>query len=62
MSKYDFYLIENSQVLKNLLGIIDEDELDEAESEYANAGMMFLQGTSKNYRKNKKATQNKRLS
>ena len=35
MSKYDFYLIENSQVLKNLLGITDEDELDEAESEYA---------------------------
>ena len=42
MSKYDFYLIENSKVLKNLLGITDEDELDEAESEYANAGMMFL--------------------
>lgn len=42
MSKYDVYLYENSKVLKNLLGITDEAELDLAESEYANAGMMFL--------------------
>ena len=42
MSKYDIYLYENSKVLKNLLGITDEKELDIAESEYANAGMMFL--------------------
>ena len=28
MSKYDIYLYENSKVLKNLLGITDEKELD----------------------------------
>ena len=28
MSKYDIYLYENSTVLKNLLGITDEKELD----------------------------------
>lgn len=42
MSNYDIYLIENSKVLKNLLNITDEAELDLAETEYANAGMMFL--------------------
>lgn len=29
----DLYLIENSKVLKNLLGITDETELDVAEAE-----------------------------
>lgn len=42
MSKYDIYLYENSKVLKNLLDIATEAELDLAESEYANAGMMLL--------------------
>ena len=42
MSKYDIYLYENSKVLKNLLDITTEAELDLAESEYANAGMMLL--------------------
>ncbi|MBQ8134954.1 MAG: Fic family protein [Clostridia bacterium] len=42
MSKYDIYLYEDSKVLKNLLGITNEADLDLAESEYANAGMMFL--------------------
>ena len=42
MSKYDIYLYENSKVLKNLLDIKTEAELDLAESEYANAGMMLL--------------------
>ena len=39
MSKYDIYLYENSKVLKNLLDITTEAELDLAESEYANAGI-----------------------
>lgn len=33
MSKYDIYLYENSKVLKNLLDITTEAELDLAESE-----------------------------
>ena len=42
MSKYDIYLYDDCNVLKNRLGIKDEKELDVAESEYANANMMML--------------------
>lgn len=38
----DLYLIENSAVLKNLLGITDEEELDLAEAELSRANMMLL--------------------
>lgn len=38
----DLYLIENSTVLKNLLGITDEQELDLAEAELSRANMMLL--------------------
>lgn len=38
----DLYLIENSTVLKNLLGINDEKELDLAEAELSRANMMLL--------------------
>ena len=42
MSKYDIYLQENSNVLKNLLNITDEDELDLAEAELSRAKMMLM--------------------
>ena len=38
----DLYLIDNSPVLKNLLGITDEKELDLAEAELSRANMMLL--------------------
>lgn len=38
----DLYLIENSTVLKNLLDITDEKELDLAEAELSRANMMLL--------------------
>lgn len=38
----DIYLIENSTVLKNLLGITNEKELDLAEAELSRANMMLL--------------------
>lgn len=38
----DLYLIENSTVLKNLLGITNENELDLAEAELSRANMMLL--------------------
>ena len=38
----DSYLYENSSVLKNLLGITDEKELDIAEAELSRANMMLL--------------------
>ena len=38
----DIYLIENSAVLKNLLGITKEKELDLAEAELSRANMMLL--------------------
>lgn len=38
----DLYLIENSSVLKNLLGITDEKELDLAEAELSRVNMMLL--------------------
>lgn len=38
----DSYLYENSSVLKNLLGITDENELDIAEAELSRANMMLL--------------------
>lgn len=40
----DLYLIENSNVLKNLLGITGEKELDLAEAELSRANMMLLYG------------------
>jgi len=42
MSKYDIYLQENSRVLKNKLGITDEQELDIAESAIVRANMNLL--------------------
>ena len=42
MSKYDIYLQENSNVLKNLLNISDENELDLAEAELSRAKMMLM--------------------
>lgn len=42
MSKYDIYLYEESKVLKNLLNIKDEYELDMAEAELSRANMMIL--------------------
>ncbi len=42
MSKYDIYLYENSKILKNLLNIKDESELDLAEAELSRANMMIL--------------------
>lgn len=42
MSKYDIYLQENSKVLKNRLGITEEDALDKAESIMANTKMALL--------------------
>lgn len=38
----DLYLISNSTVLKNLLGITNEKELDLAETELSRANMMLL--------------------
>ena len=38
----DLYLIANSTVLKNLLGITNEKELDLAEAELSRANMMLL--------------------
>ncbi|MGN0539022.1 MAG: Fic/DOC family protein [Candidatus Fimenecus sp.] len=38
----DFYLIDNSSVLKNILGITNEDELDLAEAELSRANMILL--------------------
>lgn len=38
----DSYLIDNTSVLKNLLGITDEQELDLAEAELSRANMMLL--------------------
>ena len=38
----DSYLYENSTILKNLLGITDEKELDIAEAELSRANMMLL--------------------
>ena len=40
--KYDIYLQENSSVLKNKLGIIDESELDIAESGMVRTNMSLL--------------------
>ena len=40
--KYDVYLFEDSNVLKNKLGIKNEAELDKAESEFASISMMSL--------------------
>ena len=45
MSKYDIYLQENSHVLKNKLGITDEQELDIAESAMVRANMNLLYET-----------------
>lgn len=42
MSKYDIYLQENSKVLKNRLGITEEDALYKAESILANTKMALL--------------------
>ena len=42
MSKYDIYLLENSKVLKNKLGINNEAALDQAESIMANTKMALL--------------------
>ena len=42
MSKYDVYLYEGSHVLRNLLNIQDEKELDLAEAELSRANMMVL--------------------
>lgn len=41
MSKYDIYLYEESKVLKNLLNIIDESQLDMAEAELSQANMII---------------------
>ena len=38
----DPYVYENSRVLKNLLNIMDEKELDLAEAELSRANMMIL--------------------
>lgn len=40
MSKYDVYLYEGSHVLRNLLNIQDEKELDLAEAELSRANMI----------------------
>lgn len=45
MSKYDVYLYDDCKVLKNLLNIKDEDELDLAEAELSRANMMILYDT-----------------
>ena len=42
MNKNDIYLYDNSNVLKNLLNIHDEAQLDIAESEFASVNMMLL--------------------
>ena len=42
MNKHDIYLYDNSNVLKNLLNIHDEAQLDIAESEFASVNMMLL--------------------
>lgn len=42
MSKYDLYLYDDGNVLKNLLNIKDEKELDLAEAELSRANMMLL--------------------
>lgn len=42
MSKYDLYLYEDSDVLKNLLNIKNEKDLDLAEAELSRANMMLL--------------------
>lgn len=46
MSKYDIYLLENSRVLKNKLGIENEAALDKAESIMANTKMALLYNSS----------------
>lgn len=38
----DIYLLENSNVLKNLLGIVEEAELDLAEAELSRANRLLL--------------------
>ena len=42
MSKYDIYLQDNSNVLKNRLGITDENALDKAESMMVRTRMALL--------------------
>lgn len=42
MSKYDIYLYDNSNVLKNILNITDDKELDLAEAELSRAKMMLM--------------------
>lgn len=42
MSKYDIYLYDNSNVLKNILNITDDEELDLAEAELSRAKMMLM--------------------
>ena len=42
MSKYDIYLQDNSNVLKNKLGITDENALDKAESMMVRTRMALL--------------------
>ena len=42
MSKYDIYLYEDCKILKNLLNIKNEEELDLAEAELSRANMMIL--------------------
>lgn len=42
MSKYDIYLQNNSRVLKNKLGISNEQALDKAESIMASTKMALL--------------------
>ena len=42
MSKYDIYLQDNSNVLKNKLGITDEAALDTAESMMIRTRMALL--------------------
>ena len=42
MSKYDIYLYENSNILKNKLNITDEEELDQTETDLAKANMLLL--------------------
>jgi cell filamentation protein len=46
VSKYDIYLLENSRVLKNKLGIENEAALDKAESIMANTKMALLYNSS----------------
>lgn len=41
--KYDVYLYEDCRVLKNKLNLIDEAELDKAESEFASKPLQLEQ-------------------